>query len=132
MDEADDRTPIYLFEVEDAYYFSYFFTRDDLFDELADYYNGDAYRFEVPTSEFDAVTTFLEDHWFEPVVVDDIAAFCVVKDRYTPHADILKQSVMHWHRRGYNFFVMRDPLAFEQAIEEGATPIEETDLVVGI
>ena len=127
-----DREPIYLFEVDDHYYFAHFFDRTDVFEHLSEYYHDDEYRFEVPTSEFDAVSDYLGDQWFEPVIVDDIASFCVVKEQYTNHAEILKRSVMHWSRRGYNFFVMKDPVAVDRAVELGATRIEDTDLVGGL
>lgn len=130
--DAADHTPIYLFPDEGTYYFSHFFDRTDLFDELATFYHGGAYRFEVPASELEEVTVLLEDHWFDPVIVDDISRFCVVKEQYTSHAEILNLSVLHWNRRGFNFFVMRDPLAVDQAVGHGATRIEGTDLVVGI
>ncbi len=127
-----DRTPIYLFPVDRAVYFAHFFDRTDIFERLAPYYDEDVYRFEVPEDELAEVRTVLEDHWFDPVVVDDIAEFCVVKEQYTPHAEILKQSVQHWDRRGYNFFVMKNPVAVDQAVERGATRIGQTDLVLGI
>ena len=127
-----DREPIYLFEVDDHYYFAHFVDRTDVFEHLSEYYHDDEYRFEVPTSEFDAVSDYLGDQLFEPVIVDDMASFCVVKEQYTNHAEILKRSVMHWSRRGYNFFVMKDPVAVDRAVELGATRIEDTDLVVGL
>lgn len=127
-----DREPIYLFEIDDRYYFSHYFDRTDIFEHLSEYYNDEKYRFEVPTSEFDAVSDYLGEQWFEPVIVDDIASFCVVKEQYTNHAEILKRSVIHWSRRGFNFFVMKDPVAVDRAVELGATRIGDTDLVVGL
>lgn len=56
----------------------------------------------------------------------------MVKDQYTEHKDILRNSVIHWGRDGYNFFVMQTPQAVERAVEQGATRIEETDLVLGL
>ena len=61
-------------------------------------------------------------------IVEDVGAFSVVKEQYSKHADILRNSVMHWTRDGYHFFVMQDPIA----VEQGATRLENTDLVLGL
>jgi len=127
-----DRDPIHLFEVGEEYFFAHFFERTDVFEHLADFYKDDEFRFEIPSSELDAVCDYLRDQWFEPVIVEDVEPFCVVKEQYTKHAEILKRSVMHWARREYNFFVMKDPIAVDRAVELGATRIEDTDLVVGL
>ena len=63
------------------------------FEALADHYDGDEYRFEVPVHEYDALAGTLRAHAYEPVVVEDLGAFCVVKEAYTPHAAILRDSV---------------------------------------
>lgn len=131
-DGDSDRTPIYLFPVDRTVYFAHFFDRTDVFERLSEYYDADAYRFEVPEDELDEVRELLKTNWFDPVIVEDIADFCVIKEQYAPHAEILKRSVMHWDRRGFNFFVMKDPLAVDRAVERGATRIAETDLVLGI
>jgi len=127
-----DREPVYLFEVDDHYYFSHFFDRTDVFEHLSAYYNDERYRFEVPCDAFEDVADYLREQWFEPVIVDDVEAFCVVKEQYTDHAEILKRSVVHWSRRGHNFFVLKDPFSVDRAVEQGATRIEDTDLVVGL
>jgi hypothetical protein len=72
------------------------------------------------------------DYSYESVVVDKLEPYCVVKEQYTPHAEILKQSVINWSRDGYNFFLMRDPQAVEYAIEQGAERLDETNFVLGI
>lgn len=133
MPEFDvEKEPIYVFQIEGTYLFKHYFERTDIFEELREYYEDGEYRFEVPTDEFPAVQDFLESNYYKPIFVDDPAAFAVVKEQYTEHADILRNAVMHWTRDGYHFFIMQDPLAVDQAIEQGATRLEETDLVLGI
>lgn len=127
-----DREPIYAFQPEDTYLFKHYFERTDIFSKLQEYYNGDEYRFEVPQDEFPAVSEYLEDNYYELIIVEDIDEFTVVKEEYTEHSAILRNSVMNWSRRGYNFFVMKDPLSVDQAVEQGATRIEDTDLVAGL
>jgi len=55
-----------------------------------------------------------------------------VTGTYDEHADILRESVLTWERRGHRFFVMKDELAVESAIEAGATPVAETEFEAGI
>lgn len=133
MPEFDvDAEPIFVFEIDDTYLFKHYFDRQDLFSELNEYYDEEAYRFEVPKADFDTVRDLLEDNYFEPTIVESVEAFSVVKEQYTKHADILRNSVMYWTRDGYHFFVMQDPLAVDQAVEQGATRLEDSDLVLGI
>ncbi|MFQ3294726.1 MAG: hypothetical protein ACI8VE_001805 [Natrialbaceae archaeon] len=127
-----DPERITIFRTDDEYLFSHYFEREDVFDSLREYYNEDEYRFEVPADDFDIVRAQLEDEYYDPVVVEDLEPYCVVKEQYTEHAEILKQSVLNWERRGHLFFLMKDELAVKDAVERGATPIVETDLVLGI
>ena len=129
---SSEREPIYVFKVDDAYLFTHYFARADVFSELQMYYVDDEYRFEVPEDDFPGVLEVLEQNHYEPIRVEDIKQFAVVKEEYTEHADILRNSVMHWNRDGYDFFVMQSPQAVEEAVKQGATPIEETDLVLGL
>lgn len=123
---------ITVFQIDDEYLFSHYFTRQDVFKELSEYYNEDKYRFEISLEDFEAVREYLADEYFELVVVDDLEPYCVVKEKYTEHADILQNSVLHWERNGHLFFLMQDDLSTKEAIEQGAAPIEETDFVVGL
>ena len=123
---------INVFQIDDEYLFTHFFDRTDLFEEFRDYYNDDEYRFEVPADEFDEVRERLSAEYFDPVVVEDLEPYCVVKEKYTKHADILRNSVVHWERRGHLFFIMKDELAVREALEQDAERLDETDFVLGI
>lgn len=127
-----DRETIYVFPVGEAYLFSHYFDRTDVFDALREYYDGENYRFEVPAEEFDDVRQLLEDEYFEPVVAAYLEAFCVVKEQYTEHAESLRHSVANWERDGQLFFLLKDEHSVRLAVERGATPIEETNYVVGL
>lgn len=127
-----DPERITVFEIDDEFLFAHYFTREDLFERLSDYYNSEVYRFEIPAAEFDAVKAELAEEYIELVVADEFEPYCVVKDKYTEHADILRNSVINWERDGHRFFLMKDDLSVKEAVEQGATPIEETDFVVGI
>ena len=132
-DAAGAGEPVYVFVLDHTYVFKRYFGQNDLFEELSEHYDNDEYRFEVPGNAWDEVTSVLREYGYEPEVVEDVEPFVVVKEEYTKHAAILKDSVEHWSRRGYNFFLMKDPLTAERAVEEhGATPAAETDLAVGL
>lgn len=53
-----------------------------------------------------------------------IEPFCVMEQKYTDHADILRNTVYHTSRGGHNVFVMQDRLAAEQS----ATPLTDIDI----
>jgi len=127
-----DAESITVFRVDDEYLFSYYFDRDDIFGDLKEYYNDEAYRFEVPVDEFDSVRQRLEDAHYEPRVVEDLDPYCVVIDKYDEHAAILRESVATWERRGHRFFLLKDDLAVKEALERGAERVAETDFVVGL
>ena len=126
-----DRQELTVFTLDDAYVFKQFFEQDDLFADLQKYYNDDTYRFEVTEEAFEAVADRLEEHFYEPVVVDDIEPFCVVKRKYTDHPDVLfKTAVAKQSIGNHTVFLLKDQLSVEQAVEQGATRLEETDVAV--
>ena len=130
--DSSEREPIYVFKVDDDYMFRCYIARTNMFSELQMYYDDDEYRFEVPEDDFPGVLEVLEQNHYEPIRVEDIKKFAVVNEEYTEHADILRNSVIHWNRDGNDFFVMQSSQAVKEAVEQGATPIEETDLVLGL
>lgn len=127
-----DTTEINAFKVEDAdlYVFSQYFEQDDVFHELREWYDSEEYRFEVPASEINRLESFLGEYFYDlnRVAPDEIEPFCVVKEKYTDHADILRNSVYHTSRGGNTIFVMQDRLSAEQAAEQDATPLDDSDI----
>ena len=124
---------VHVFVLDRTYVFKRYFGENELFEALSEFYDNDEYRFEVPQREWAEVAETLREYGYAPEVVDDVEEFVVVKEEYTKHAEILKDSVEYWTRRGYNFFLMKDLLAAERAVQEhGATPAAETDLAVGV
>ena len=126
-----DTTEINAFEVEgaDLHIFSQYFDQEEVFAELREYYDSEHYRFEVSTDEIDRVESFLGKCFYalNRVAPDAIEPFCVVKEKYTDHADILHNSVYHTSRGSTTVFVMQDQLSAEQAVEQGATPLADSD-----
>lgn len=121
--------PVNAFPVGGAYLFKHYFEGDAVFRRLRRYYNNAQYRFEVPPDDFDEVRSFLADHGYGLVVVDELDPFVVVVLKYTSHPDnIFKESVIHRGVPDYNCFLMTDREAVERAVEAGATRLEATGL----
>ena len=127
-----DPEEILAFHVDDEYLFSHYFERQDVFEDLQEYYNREAYRFEVSKEEFEDVQHCLQEAYYDPTVVEDLEPYRVIKEKYTEHAEILQHSVLHWERGDYNFFLMKDDLAVKDALERGAMKLAETDKVAGL
>lgn len=124
-----DRKSINVFEINDTYAFKQFFDQDDLFTQLEQYYNENAYRFELPTkADLNQVDDLLDGYFYDLHVVDNQAPFCVVIDRDKDHSDILRNAVVRYQRGDHYIFLMKDQLSVDQAVEHGATKLRETDL----
>jgi hypothetical protein len=121
-----------MFRVGGQYLFSAYIDNQLVFEKLEQYYEETEYRFEVPVDAFETVCEHLEDAFFEPVEVTDPEPYCVVVERYDEHAAILKQSVATWERRGHRFFLLPDELAVKNALDRGASRLEETEFVAGL
>lgn len=127
-----DRESVAMFRVGEQYLFAAYVDNQAVFEQIQEYYNDTEYRFEVPVEEFETVCERLEEAYLNPVEVTDLEPYCVVVERYDQHAKILRDSVATWVRRGHRFFLMESELATADAVERGATPVTETEFVVGL
>lgn len=124
-----DNERINVFPIGDQYFFKHYFEGDELFGELRQFYNSGAYRFEVPEDAFDEVEALLADHFYELSVVDDIEEFCVVKQKYSEHPDMLfRNAVVQRSHGDHNVFLLKDQLSVEQAVNHGAQRLSEADV----
>ncbi|WP_436936547.1 hypothetical protein [Halovenus marina] len=120
---------INIFKIDEIYLFKHYFEGVDVFGRLKPFYNHSQYRFEVPTDEFEELRSFLTDHGYDLVVVEPIAKFVVVVEKYTAHPEnIFKDSVIQRSANGYNCFLLTDQYAVAEAVSEGATRLSDTDL----
>ena len=55
--------------------------------------------------------------YFDLKIVTDLEPNCVAIEKYGTHADILRESVASWERRGHRFFLMQDELGVTDATE---------------
>ena len=118
-----------VFRFDGTYYFRHYFTGETVFARLRRFYENQQYRFAVPVSEFDGVRRFLETHGYDLQVVADPERYTVAVRKYTAHPDnIFKEAVDQRSRDGYNLFVLSDLAAVEDAANNGATRLRETEL----
>jgi hypothetical protein len=124
-----DQEEITVFALGESYVFRQYFEQDELFADLQEYYNSEDYRFEVPQDAFETVARRLEEHFYEPIIVEEVEPFCVVKQKYTDHPDILfKTAVAKQSTGDHTVFLLKDQLSVEQATEQGATRLSDTDI----
>ncbi|MFB6212127.1 MAG: hypothetical protein ABEI76_11385 [Halobacteriales archaeon] len=126
------RERVNAFPIDGRYLFKYYFEGQSVFARLKRYYNNRQYRFEVPAAEFETVRSFLADHGYALVEVepDRLDEYAVAVKQYTAHPEnIFKESVLQRTADGYNCFLMTDHTAVEAALEAGAVPVTNTDLV---
>ncbi len=123
-----DKEQINVFEAGDFYVFKHYFDLDEVFEALRDYYNREEYRFEVPEGYLHGVRNILEEYYYELNLVEDPDPYTVVKRRHADHPDMLfRNAVIRRSRGDYNFFVMKDRLSVEQAVNRGASRGEDVD-----
>lgn len=126
------RERVTVFPVGDAFLFRHYLS-EDAFAELGEYYDRSEYRFSVPVRRWGRARATLERHGYEPVVVDSLEPYTVLKRKYSEHPDVLfSAAVAHRSVGRFNCFVLKDRESVERAVEGGATPIGETDLEVPI
>lgn len=123
-----EQEQITAFEFDQTCLFKQYFDKDDLFQQLEQYYNSDKYRFEVPEEELSEVDQILHSFFYKLKVVDQAREYCVVQNKEEDSSEILRNSVAHQRRAGYDIFLMKDMISARQAIEKGAQSLEKTDL----
>jgi len=121
-------TEILVFKVEDSYFFRYYFDNEAVFDALRDYYDADNYHFEIPADELNAVQQTLEDYFYELRVVEDFRTYCIVIQKNSDCSDVIRSAVLTKDQSNYLMVLLKDELSVEQAIEQGATQLEKSDL----
>ena len=124
------RERLNVFPIEGEYRFRHY-VEDDAFAELKRYYRRYEYRFQVPPDRLPEVRSVLERHGYDPVVVDDVEAYAVVKRKYSNHPKVLfSASVLYRSVDRFNCFVLKDRESVEAAVRGGATSLSDTTLDV--
>lgn len=105
--------------------FKHFFEDEDLFKELADYYDKDGYRFVLRTpGERNLVQKLLERRGFEVVVAENSRGYVVKLSRHSRYAAVLKSSLAQIETDEWRVFLMKDQAAVKEALRQGAKMVE--------
>ncbi|WP_336337410.1 hypothetical protein [Haloarcula brevis] len=123
-----EQDEIIAFEFDQTYLFKQYFDKDDLFQQLQEYYYSDKYRFEVPEEKLPEVRQFLDNYFYGLKIDEEPEDYCVVKDEQVNSSDILRNSVANQRKGSYEIYLMKDEISVRQAVEKGATRLEKTDL----
>lgn len=123
-----EQEEITTFEFDQIYLFKQYFDKNDLFQQLEEYYNSDKYRFEVAEDEVPTVRQILDNFFYELEITNQPMEYCVVQRKDEDSSDILRNSVANQRRKGYNIFLMKDKISVKQTVEDGASVPEKTDL----
>jgi hypothetical protein len=123
-----DKEEITAFETGNRYLFATYFDEKPLFNQLKQYYNTDKYRFEIPEDDLEQVRQILDRYFYDLLIKDNLQDYCVATDKEADTSSILRNSVMRKHRGHHEILLMKDKLSVEQAIEDGATPLEKSGI----
>jgi len=125
------RKKINVFKIGKLYCFKYYFTDEQVFNELSLYYNKEKYRFECRTAgERNKIIKYLWKIGFEVDIVEDLKEYIVKIDRMKQYVSILKDSIEQAEIGRDRIFLMKDKSSVEYAIEQGAERYTDTHQVL--
>ena len=125
FDVVPRRKSITMFKAAGHWIFKHFFDDREIFQELADYYDKDLYRFEFKTiGERKKALKLLEMRGFDVDLVEDLKGYVVKLPRHSRYAAVLKNSVALIETPEWRIFLMKDLAAAEEAQRQGAKIVE--------
>ncbi|MDD4652108.1 MAG: hypothetical protein PHQ34_07735 [Methanothrix sp.] len=105
--------------------FKHFFEDRGIFQELADYYDRDGYRFVLRTpGERILVQKLLERRGFEVTLAESTRGYAVKLSRQSRYSALLRDSLAMIETDLWRIFLMKDREAAQQALRLGAKMIE--------
>ena len=121
FDVVPKRKRINVFKVGKLWLFKYFFDNRELFEALLDHYNKDLYRFEFKsTGARNNALKLLERNGFDYDLVENLQGYMVKLPKFAKYAQILKNSVATKETATERLFLMKDLVAVEEAVGQGA------------
>ncbi len=122
---ADPKESITIIKAGSHWIFKHFFENRNIFDELADYYDKDGYRFVLRTpGERNLVQKLLERRGFAVVLVEDSRGYVVKLSRQSRYSGVLKNSLAQIETQEWRIFLMKDQAAVREALRQGAKLVE--------
>ncbi len=125
FDAVQRKKRINLFKAGNRWIFKYYFEDQEIFRELAEYYDKNGYRFVFKTlGERNKALKILERKGFEIALIENARGYVVKLGRYSRYAPLLKNSVAHIETPEWRIFLMKDLAAVEEALRLGAKLVE--------
>jgi hypothetical protein len=105
--------------------FKHFFEERGIFQELADYYDRDGYRFVLRTpGEKILVQKLLERRGFDVTLAESTRGYAVKLSRKSRYSALLRDSLAMIETDLWRIFLMKDREAAQQALRLGAKMVE--------
>ena len=122
---AAPRKSITIIKVGRHWAFKHFFAEKDIFQELAEYYDRNGYRFVLKTpGERNLVQKLLERRGFEVTMAESTRGYAVKLHRQSRYSALLKDSLAMIETDPWRIFLMKDRNAAGQALRLGAKMVE--------
>ncbi len=122
---AASRKSITIIRVGRHWAFKHFFSEKDIFQELADYYDRDGYRFILRTpGERNLVQKLLERRGFEVTLAESTRGYAVKLSRQSRYSALLKDSLAMIETDRWRIFLLKDRDAAQQALRLGGKIVE--------
>jgi len=105
--------------------FKHFFEDKETFQELADYYDKDGFRFILKTpGERNLVAKILERRGFSVKVIENSRGYVVKLSRKSRYSWVLKNSLARIETAEWRIFLMKDEESVKEAKKLGAMLVE--------
>lgn len=122
---APSKKEITIIKAGSRWLFKHFFEDKQIFQELADYYDKDGYRFVLRTpGERNLMAKLLTRRGFAVTVLENSRGYVVKLSRKSRYSWLLKNSLAKVETPEWRIFLMKDREAVQEAIRQGAKLVE--------
>ncbi len=122
---VNPKKEIAIIRVGSYWAFKHFFEDKEIFQELADYYDKDGFRFILRTpGERNLVAKILERRGFSVKVIESSRGYVVKLSRKSRYSWVLKNSLARIETAEWRIFLMKDKESVKEAKKLGAKLVE--------
>ncbi len=122
---VNPKKEIAIIRVGSYWAFKHFFEDKEIFQELADYYDKDGFRFILKTpGERNLVAKILERRGFSVKVIESSRGYVVKLSRKSRYSWVLKNSLARIETAEWRIFLMKDKESVKEAKKLGAKLVE--------
>ena len=122
---VNPKKEISIIRVGSYWAFKHFFEDKEIFQELADYYDKDGFRFILRTpGERNLVAKILERRGFSVKVIESSRGYVVKLSRKSRYSWVLKNSLARIETAEWRIFLMKDKESVKEAKKLGAMLVE--------